>query len=512
MKKYISIIVLSAGALSCTDLDEQVYSSVLDENFYKTEKQALATAGPAYSNLRAYPNPENIWGLNELTADAIVLPTRGNNWYNGGIFQRLHKHEWNASEGFINNAWNLIYTNINNCNRVMHQFDLIEDKSEALESIMQEMRGLRGFNYYLGLDLFGNIPIIDRFDVPAGFAPSKAPREEVFNFIAQELTSSIPSLSKEADMTTYGRFNRWAAYATLAKLYLNAEVYTGRAMWDECIAACDSIIDAQEYNLSNEFFSNFGTNNENSPENIFVIPYDNKLPQDWGGNGITSRMFQLQYWTLYMTSSQTFNMQQGGWNGFCALPSFYNSYDPTDVRLNSWLVGPQFTASGEPLKLQASNEQLVYTVDVTSLESAADNEGARLVKYNYTGAQNFTLNNDFAIFRYADVLLMKAEALMRKNAGTATQQAVDLVNAVRARAFEPDEPYTVSTLTLDALLAERGWELAGEGWRRNDLIRFDKFDDPWQFKPNPSPSFRTIFPIPQNQLNANPNLVQNDGY
>jgi hypothetical protein len=278
MKKYISIIVLSAGLLSCTDLDEQVYSSVLDENFYKTEKQALATAGPAYSNLRAYPNPENIWGLNELTSDAIVLPTRGNNWYNGGIFQRLHKHEWNASEGFINNAWNLIYTNINNCNRVMYQFDLIEDKSDALESIMQEMRGLRAFNYYLGLDLFGNIPIIDRFDVPAGFAPSKAPRAEVFNFVEQELIGSIPSLSKEADMTTYGRFNRWAAFATLAKLYLNAEAYTGTAMWDECIAACDSIIDAQKYNLSNEFFSNFGTTNENSPENIFVIPYDNKLP------------------------------------------------------------------------------------------------------------------------------------------------------------------------------------------------------------------------------------------
>jgi hypothetical protein len=204
--------------------------------------------------------------------------------------------------------------------------------------------------------------------------------------------------------------------------------------------------------------------------------------------------------------------QQGGWNGFCAVPSFYNSYDPADVRLNSWLVGPQFTASGEPLKLQASNEQLVYTVGVTSLESAADNEGVRLVKYNYTGAQNFTLNNDFAIFRYADVLLMKAEALMRKNGGTATQQAVDLVNDVRARAFEPDEPYTVSTLTLDALLSERGWEFAGEGWRRNDLIRFDKFDDPWQFKREPSEPFRTIFPIPQNQLNANPNLVQNEGY
>jgi hypothetical protein len=124
------------------------------------------------------------------------------------------------------------------------------------------------------------------------------------------------------------------------------------------------------------------------------------------------------------------------------------------------------------------------------------------------------LKNDFVVFRYADVLLMKAEALMRKNGGAATQEAVDLVNQVRARAFPGDDSklYTTSTLTLYAILAERGWELSGEGWRRNDLIRFGKYNDPCDFRPIAADEHYNLFPIPQDQINANPNLNQNPGY
>ena len=516
MKKKFLLIFTLTGLFSCTNLDEEVYDTIIDENFYKTERQVLAASGPAYSNLRAYPNPESVWGLNTLTTDEIVLPTRGKDWFNGGIFQRMHRQQWTPTDPAINNAWNFVFVNVTTCNRLLYQFEQIENKSEPLQAIIKELRGLRAYYYFLGLDLFGNIPIVDRFDVPEGFAPKNNTRQEVFNFVEQELLAVIPELSAKTDISTYGRFHQWAAYATLAKLYMNAEVYTGQPMWDKAIAATDAIIASGNYQVATDFFSNFVVKNESSKENIFVIPYDDKLPQDWGSGGITARMFQLQYWTLHFNGSQSFNMQQGGWNGFASVPSFYNSYDPEDIRRRAWLVGQQYSATGEMLyaNQERAGQPLVYTVNLTSLEQSFENEGARLAKYEYTGAANFTLSNDYVIFRYADILLMKAEALMRKNGGAATAEAVTLVNAVRSRAFAGNAAklYTPATLTLNALLAERGWEFAGEAWRRNDLIRFGQYNRPWDFKPTASPATTRIFPIPQNQINANPNLQQNPGY
>jgi hypothetical protein len=517
MKKgfIASVLSLVAFTFSCTKLEEDVYDTITNENFYQTEAQVLAAAGPAYSNLRAFPNPENVWGLNELTTDEIVLPTRGVDWYNGGIFQRLQKHTWTSSEPSFNNAWRLIYANVNNCNRVIYQFSQLANKSEAVAAVEQELRGLRAFNYFFGLDLFGNIPYVTRFDVPKDFAPAKLERPQVYDSVEADLVRVIPQLSNQIDVTTYGRFHRYAAFATLAKLYLNAQVYTGTPQWDKAIAACDSVINSGKFLLSSGFFANFAVNNETSKENIFVIPYDNKLPQDWGSGGVTARMFQLQNWTLYFTGNQAFNMSEGGWNGLCAVPSFYNSYDPGDVRRKAWLVGPQFTPTGAPIYLQASTTPLSYKVNVTSIEGAGPDEGARLAKYDYTGATNFSLSNDYVVFRYADILLMKAEALMRKSGGVATAEAVSLVNQVRARAFPDDATklYTPATLTLNALLDERGWEFAGEAWRRNDQIRFNTFNGgTWEFKPTPTDPQRNIYPIPQEQLNANPNLKQNPGY
>src|SRR5699024_972466 len=161
-----------------------------------------------------------------------------------------------------------------------------------------------------------------------------------------------------------------------------------------------------------------------------------------------------------------------------------------------------------------SDSALVYTVSISSLENAHENEGARLMKYDYSGAQEYSLDNDYAIYRYADVLLMKAEVLMRQNGGTATNEAVTLVNEVRSRAFENpgQRMYSTASLTMDTLLAERGWEFAGEAWRRNDLVRFDEFaSGSWMFKGTVDKT-RNIFPIPQQQLNSNPNLEQNPGY
>ncbi len=511
MKKIIYISIFFAVALiSCTDLDVDVYHDIVSENFFKTERQVLAAAGPAYTNLKGYPVPESIYALNELSTDELLIPTRGAHWYNEGMFQRLHKHEWNTEENFINNSWGYFSAGISSCNQIISIYDQVEEKNEALLSVANEIRAVRSFYFYVGLDLFRNIPIVDTYEVPDEYAPPNNTGKEVFDFIENELVEGIPLLNNNIDTKTYGRFHRYAAFTLLAKLYLNAEIFTGEAKWDETIEACDSVINSGTYSLSEDYYANFVRNNENSTENIFVIPYDDLEEVDWG------KVFNLHLWTMHFSSAPTYNMSEGGWDGMCALPSFYRSYDSTDIRRDQWLVGVQTSASGQVLYCtqEKIGDTLDFTVDVTSLESAGENEGARYIKYDYTNAQNYQLANDFVVFRYADVLLMKAEAIMRKNGGVATDEAVALVNQIRARAFPDDASklYTTSTLTLDELCAERGREFAGENLRRNDLVRFGKFNDPADFRPNGADDHYNIFPIPADQISTNPHLTQNPGY
>lgn len=514
MKKshlYLNVFLGIAFILSsCNDLSQNVHSEVSEQNFYKTERQVLSAAGPAYSGLRTYTQIAGIWGVQELTSDVAVLPTRGQHWYNDGMYQRYQRHTWHTEEGNTNIAWNDIFSGVNTTNRLLHQFGQIEDKSEALQLIINELRGLRAFWYFIALDMFGNVPLVTSYE-DADAAPSNNTRQEVFDFIEDELTTVIPNLSEEVNGNTYGRFHRWAAYATLAKLYLNAEVYTGTSRYEDALNALNAIIDSGNFFLEEDYFANFAVENSGSSENIFVIPYDHTYTTEWGA------MHQPHFWTLHFVGNQAVDMQYGAWGGFAGGPDFVQSYDNEDERKDIWLIGLQTTPEGDTLynnQELPSDSALVYTEQISSLENAHENEGARLMKYDYTGAQEYSLNNDYAIFRYADVLLMKAEALMRQNGGSATQEAVQLVNDVRTRAFEDpaQHKYTVSSLTMDALLAERGWELAGEAWRRNDLVRFDEFaTGSWTFKDPVDPA-RNIFPIPQQQLNSNPNLEQNPGY
>jgi starch-binding outer membrane protein, SusD/RagB family len=522
MKKIVIIcsVLVMAVVLSCTDLDPVVYSEIVNENFFKTEEQVLSAAGPAYQSLNAYPSANGVWAINELTTDEVMIPTRGIHWYNDGIFQRFHRHTWIPTEFIINYSWTATYAGITNCNRVIYQYEIIQQEtgepSQALITVNNELKCLRGLYYFILMDLFGNVPIVDSFNVPLGFAPKNNTRAEVFQFIESDVTKGIPTLNNTVDMTTYARFNRYAAFALLAKLYLNAEVYTGQPRLDDAIAACDSIILQGKYSLNDDYYDNFAINNENSPENIFVIPFSDLDPPFWGDETYPARMFNHHLWTLHFNGTQTFNCEQGGWDGFCALPSFYYSYDASDIRRTQWLAGQQFSYTGDTLycSVEKSGQPLVYTPEVNSLEEAAENEGARWAKYDYTNARNNQLANDWVFFRYADVLLMKAEALMRKNGGIASQEAVDLANQVRARAFPDDNSklYTTATLTLSELLAERGRELACEGWRRNDQIRFGVFNDPADFRPDAAAATYNLFPIPQDQINANPNLAQNPGY
>jgi hypothetical protein len=511
MKKLTYIFFLSFMIIAgCTDLNVDVYSDITSENFFLTEEQVLSAAGPAYTSLKGVAVPENMWGMTELTTDEFLIPTRGSDWYNDGIYQRFHRHTWYATDFIFNNTWSVLYEGVANCNRVIFQYNQVEEQSDALISVSNELKALRALYYFFVLDLWGNAPLVDRYDVPEDFAPEITPRGEIFEFIDSSLTAAVDVLNPEKNTETYGRFHRWAAYTLLAKIYLNAEVYIGQPMYGKCIAMCDSVIASGLYSIEDDYFSNFLANNESSDENIFVVPYDNLGDIDW------ARIFNIHLWTLHGSNRETFDIEQSPWNGVCGVPSFVRSYDTDDLRLNAWLTGQQFSATGDSLFCTKgeAGQPLNFTIDFDDMEYATEYDGARIAKYEYDGAVNYQMPNDYVVFRYADVLLMKAEALMRQNGGAATAEAVNLVNQVRARAFDGDESkyHTTATLTLDALLAERGWELCSEGWRRNDLIRFGKYNDPSDFRPEPAPDYCNLFPIPQDQINANPNLAQNPGY
>ncbi len=520
MKILFKIFLAASFFLSfitaCTDLEEKLYSEILQDDFFKTQEEVVSAIAPVYGSLRGFTN--DTWQLGTHSTDESLTPEKAlGHWY-GENWPQINSHKWTPQNVRFNNAWNYNFNLVNPANKLLFQLESVQTMDEALKHLLTaELKILRGFGYYNLIDLFGNVPLITNWNIEDGI-PLTTPRTEVFNFIVNDIESNVEFLSEQVNASTYGRFNKFAAYALLAKFYLNAETWTGTSHWDKVIEYCDKIIDSEKYSLEDNYYNNFIINNENSKENIFVIPYD-EIYTRWGN---TIHMRALHY-----AQRAQFNLQSTPWNGFTAIPSFIHSFDSTDIRLNGWLIGQQYSSTGEILycNQESSGKPLILTTDYENIFDPSDNTqysatyalefmGARFAKFEYWGFRAWA-ENDFPIYRYADILLMKAEALMRQNGGNATSEAVNLVNLVRDRAFnDPLKLYTVETLTLDTLLAERGWEFYCEGFRRNDLVRFDKFiKGTWEFYDRSwEDETRNIFPIPQPQINANPNLTQNPGY
>ncbi len=517
-------LIISCLLFSCTKLNETVYSDLLKDNFYKSEAEIISAVAPAYGGLRGI---ESLWEAAGLATDETVIPTRGKDWYDGGIYLRLNEHNWQPELSYFGDIWNYGFGRVNKANQLIFQLQQVEDKVQpALYSqFVAELKIIRAFGNYQLIDHFGNAPIVDKFDVEPGFLPKnnadfQAGRRELFNSIEKDLLDNIGFLSPEKNQSTYGRFNKYGAFAMLAKLYINAETWTGTPKWDECISACDSIMNSGKYQLESNYFANFFAKNENSTENIFVIPYD-ATRTDW--------QF-LTYWTsLHPALQKKYNTVHGPWNGMCALPSHWHSFDAQDKRRNGWLSGLQYSSTGEQLKcvLESSPNPLNLTPDFVNIYNPSDPtvydhtnaleyHGARFVQYEISQYPSWCMENDRVVYRLADIMLLKAEALMRKIGGSATTESVNLVNSVRQRDF--DDPashlYNTTTLTLDALLKERSWELYFECVRRNDLVRFGKFvRGKWDFVDRSGEeNYRNVYPIPQGQINSNPNLVQNPGY
>jgi hypothetical protein len=293
--------------------------------------------------------------------------------------------------------------------------------------------------------------------------------------------------------------NKPVADMILAKMYLNAEVYTGTPRWNDALTRLNNIVNSGKFSLAGNFFSNFTTQNQGSPEIILATPFDRTKQ---GG-------MNLQMRTLHYLNQLTYNLGSSPWNGFATVTEFYNSFNDADVRKQMWIVGQQFDAAGKPLKDDAL--PMVFTPEIPSFVMPAGAQGrlagARSQKYEIQRNNSFNdQDNDFVIYRYGDVLLMRGEAQFRL--GNTTAALADF-NTIRARAGMP--AYTPAMLTLDEMLAERGRELAWEYHRRQDLIRFGQYTKAWRFKPATN-NTKLLFPIPNDQLVLNPSLKQNPGY
>ena len=509
LKSYrAACVVLMALIASCTNLDEEIYSQIPSDEFFKTEQDVVMSAGRAYAWMRWQTH---LWGAFTVvtnSADEAVTPYRdGGQWYNNKEWVNLHLHDFKVDDPQIYNTYNFCYEGISLCNQVLHQIGMSTIEFASKDQIISEIKILRAYLYYCATDWFGDVPV--QTDFTDLTLPPQKTRREVCQFILDEIDQNIGMLDAEPTTDNYGRCTQAMANVLRAKIYLNWEKWFGEARWDDVIDACDKVINTH-YILESDYFTNFCLRNEVSKENIFVIPFD---PLD---GGVDSFQWTMYCYSLHPNSSQTFGFPGICWNGICALEEFYNSYDDADLRKKSWLAGPQYTASGAPV-LNMYGTQLDYRPHISGLwmeNPAKDDDGVRCNKWEY-GSKidvNYNMDNDYAVYRYADVLMMKAEALMRKNGGTATQEVLDLVNPIRERAFgNADHNYTTSTLTMDELLAELGREFAWEMHRRNDLIRFNKWTQAWWGK-EAKDSYVELFPIPSRIITVNPNIKPTPGY
>ena len=506
MVTFLSPLLLTMAA--CTDLEETPENFITPETFPKTEAEVLAGLAGVYAQLRSVV--DDYWNISEVSSDEIVVPTRGQDWYDNGQWLELHRQTWapNNQSGLslVNGAWNMAYTGVTRANALLEALENVSIPNQA--ALAAEARTLRAFFYYLLMDAFGGVPLATSTEL---MARPRVSRDSLFTFIEAELNAARADLPSQA--AQYGRVAQGAADAILANMYLNAAVFTkddgvsatsynscttvqigGQNACQAAVAAADRILNSGVYQLATNFTDNFDASNYDSPENIFVANF--VAQTDLGLNFVMRALHYNQF-------------TPAPWNGFATLAQTYNTFDPNDVRRDeAFLVGPQTNVlTGQPVT-DRQNNPLVFTTAINDITSATEGEGARYYKWPADPSHVDQHNgNDYAFFRLAEVYLIKAEALNEITPGDA--QALALVNTLRARVFNPDEP--LGAITRDAILNERLFELTFEGKRRQDLIRHGKFTAAWQFKPVTDAKV-LLFAIPQPQLDANPLLTQNPGY
>ncbi len=499
MKKHIyTIILASCIALSgCTKLDEKLNGQISDTNPGAVNATALLQG--AYISMRSpYQGNGGWWALQQTTSDETIPPTRGGDWDDNGAWRALFLHQWQADHVRIHDVFR-------NLNAVSYAgTDLLRYDPTARQAA--EARFIRAFAQFSILDGWGQVPYREPGEDILGMPRVRGAEEQIAYLIEElnEIMSDLPTGNPQVA-------NQDAARMLLMKTYLNKGTFLNREAptfsnedMQMVVTLADQIIG--RYSLAENYFDNFALNNHESPESIFV-------GANIGGSN-SGDIYSLLRTTLH------YNMNPSGWNGFATLSNFYDKYEQDDQRRSStypgvtnisgmnmgFLLGQQVNAQGEAREDRRGNP-LSFTPEVSIIERGNNLEvtGIRVVKYvpDYTNIGAGHAENDWVFYRYSDVLLMKAEALLRMNQAAA---ALSLVNEVRTQR----NATPLATLTTDNLLDELGREFFWESHRRTDLIRFGKYLDAWQEKPASDPR-ALLFPIPLNQL-GNTNLTQNPGY
>lgn len=497
MKRKNIILLGSLSILlmvACTNVDEIVYDRYEANEFYATPEGSDVALAAVYAQVAGnwdgvgYAGADNGWyDMNAMSTDEQVIPHRNTgDWQLD--FARMFKHQWLPSDLMVNNTWNWLYRAIFNANLAVDQ--LVSANADS--SKIAEAKVLRAFFYYLLMDDYGNVPFYTENNITVDQIP-QATRAEVYDFIVTELTGNVDLLSTEKGGNYYGRFNKWAGYALLAKVYLNAEVYTGTPQWQACLAACETISEGG-------FSLHPSTENASSPfgsqyYDLFgdVLPEDETILAMFASVNIVSRnIYGVR--TLMGPHAQAL-FGYSGWNGTIVPTQYFLRYEENDIRRRQFIYGPQPGGVN-------------YSMEVTSLDDpgAAPQAGIRGLKFYPAGIMDGGgASNDFPIYRYADILLMQAECHVRLGNASAAKPFVDVV---RQRAgLDPLE----NDPTLVDIYNERTFELNWEGHRRQDMIRFGTFLDPNEFR-GASQEYRKLFPIPTSALDANPGLEQNPGY
>ncbi len=538
MKKifsYILTIPLTLCICGCLDehpkdqLDQEaIYNNA--DNIYKNTVASLYNyVGSNQESEGLQGTCRGIYDYNTLTTDEAMIPIRGGDWYDGGLWENMYQHKWSANDIYLYDVWKYLFKVIVLSNQSLSVIDSHRQllSAEQERDFTAEVRAVRALFYYYAMDMFGQIPLVTSYDVKLDqVVPSK--RSEVFRFIFDELQAVAPLLAdahsnKEGDY--YGRVTRPVVNFLLAKLALNAEVYDDddwtdgirpdgkdifftvngerKNAWETCIWYCEQLKD-EGYELESDYASNFAVHNESSRENIFTIPLDKNL-------------YQNEYHYLFRSRHYKHGGAYGGSseNGTCATVSTVKAFgydtDHEDSRFRINFYADTVFVDGKKIYLD-NGDPLVYRPLELKLNLTnspyKQTAGARVGKYEvdrtaYSDGKQ--VDNDIVLFRYADALLMEAEAKVRNGEDGSAE-----LNAIRERVGMPRVE-----ANLDNILKERLLELVWEGWRRQDLIRFGKYTKAYDQRvpiENEGTGFTTVFPIPQRCLDLNKKLKQNKGY
>ena len=536
-KVFLAAGMFAVALTSCTDLDVNPSSQYTEDPSKNSGVDPMIMVEAKMADL--YFHLSGTLGRRYMEAQCLAsdeftpLAFDGG-YYDGGTYAHQALHCSSATDASLD-WYSDVTSGITKANTILEELG-----SGASVQMTAPARAIRAYFTWVLMDSFGDTPILEK--VPAeGEVVARSPRKEVAEWIEKELTEIIPSLTEDVTDNTYGKPTKWMAEAVLAKLYLNWAVYTAASVdqfdaataanpkLDACIEVCDDIINSGKFNLGSvDYLHKFSYDNGSHVEDfIYAMPYDaiNRQGMQWGRPRSFKQLKGMS--PTYYGFADKFTQSFGG--NMVVTPEYAKLFSlDGDIRNLSILRGDVFIRDSKTLRptsepFMYNGKQVHFTDDITLIkqdntidvgnDDNAIQQGCHSIKWfinpaDYNNGRN--QSNDLPIFRYADILLMKAEALTRiGKAG-----AKDLFNQIRKYAGAPE---IAAEPTLDEIYQERGREFFDECWRRNDMIRFGHFEDEFfpHYKNFPDANFdkrHRIFPIEQEMLDLNPGWEQNPGY